>query len=147
MPKESWERDESDLQRLIDDQVEEDSRLEYKAAESLGLSDGKKNEISKDVSAFANSAGGTIIYGIRESSGTPPHRPEGLDGIDPAQLSKEWLDQVINSRIRERILGVLINPVNLSGQQSGKVAYVVQIPQSTTAHQASDNRYYRRFIR
>ena len=41
-----------------------------------------------------------------------------------------WID------IYTRILGVLINPVKLSGEQLGKVVYVVHIPQSPTAHQA-----------
>jgi len=34
---------------------------DYKACDSLGKNDGKKKEISKDVSAFANSAGGLSV--------------------------------------------------------------------------------------
>jgi hypothetical protein len=145
VPKEPWDWDEADLQQLIHQKVDESLELEYKSSDALGTTDGKKNEISKDVSAFANSTGGNIVYGIRESNGRPPRVPQNLDGIDPSAFPKEWLEQVINSRIHPRIDGVRINPVSLSGSSAGKTAYVVSIPQSTTAHQASDHRYYKRF--
>ena len=97
MPKEPWELDEPDLQDLIDQKVEESLELEYKGPDALGATDGKKNEISKDVSAFANSAGGTIIYGIVESSGPPPRVPVEMNGVNPSTYSKEWLEQVIET--------------------------------------------------
>ena len=56
----------TDLDSLILNHIEENIHLDYKAADALSKSDNKKKEISKDVSAFANSDGGVIIYGIRE---------------------------------------------------------------------------------
>jgi hypothetical protein len=68
------------------------------------------------------------------------------DGFDPATISKEWLDQVINSRIHRRIDGVRINVVDLVATHPGRVAYVVHVPQSVRApHQAADKRFYKRF--
>jgi hypothetical protein len=145
MPREPWEWEEADLLRLISDQVEESRELEYKASGALGQSDSKKTEISKDVSSFAHSVGGTIIYGIQESSGKAPRIPVALDEIDPSQFSKERLEDVITSRIHRRIDGIRIKSVELSGTQSGKVAYVVHIPQSNNIHQAHDHRFYKRF--
>lgn len=145
MPKDPQDWDESDLQSLIASQTEESIQLDYKRSESLDKTDGKKNEMSKDVSSFANSGGGTIIYGIAENEGPPPNIPDHLDGVDPSIYSKEWLEQVLNSRVKPRIDGMLINPVNLTGESSGQVAYVVSIPQGSTAHQASDHKYYKRF--
>jgi len=134
--------DESDLLKLIADQVQESRTLDYKACGALGKSNGKKDEISKDVSAFANSAGGTIVYGMIESG----HLPDRLDvGFDPDDFSREWLEQVINSRVHPRIPGIVIRPVPLVSTSPGRVAYVVCVPQSDTAHQASDKRYYKRF--
>lgn len=43
------------LNNLIKNKVEENLNLDYKAAGSLEKNDKKTNEISKDVSAFANS--------------------------------------------------------------------------------------------
>jgi Putative DNA-binding domain len=137
----NWQ--ESDLLALIRAGEKESLTLEYKACEALGASDGKKNEVSKDVSALANSAGGTIIYGMLEDG----HVPTGLDvGYDRGALSKEWLEQVITSRIQRRIDGVVIHEVELETTNAGRVAYVVSIPQSLRApHQASDKRFYKRF--
>jgi predicted HTH transcriptional regulator len=139
--KPSSEWSEKDLLELISSKYEESLQLDFKRAESLDSSEKKKIEISKDVSAFANSAGGTIVYGIAESN-QEPRCAESLSPIDPSKYNKEWVEQIVNSRIQPRIQGVLINPVPLAG---GKVAYVVCIPQSTTAHQASDHKYYKRF--
>ncbi len=135
--------DQARLQQYCDNAVEENSTLEYKAAASLGTNNDKKKEITKDISALANSAGGTIIYGIREYQ-TPgkEHLPEALDGIDRRQFSKEWLDQVINN-IQPHLKDFLVHPVSLATPPD-HVAYVVEVPQSTTAHQATDFRYYKR---
>jgi predicted HTH transcriptional regulator len=126
-----------DLIDLINLKQEESLQLDFKRAESLDSTERKKTEISKDVSAFANSAGGTIVYGIGESV-REPHVAEVFSPIDPTKCPKEWLEQVINSRVQPRIHGVLINPVELDSPHLGQYAYVVCIPQSETAHQASD---------
>ena len=136
-----WNED--DLLELIQLRATESLLLEYKSSDALAQSDGKKNELSKDVSAFANSAGGTIVYGMLEDG----HIPTALDsGYDKEVISKEWLEQVINSRIHRRIDGVVINQVHLAKSAPGRVAYVISIPQSVRApHQAADKRFYKRF--
>jgi hypothetical protein len=137
-----WE--EKDLEEMIVDQHEENIELDFKRADALGRTDGRKTEISKDVSAFANSAGGTIVYGMDEDP-LPPHHAAALSPVDPKEFSKEWLEQVINSRIQPRIEGIVINPIELATSTPGGFAYVVVVPESTTAHQAFDKRYYKRF--
>lgn len=133
---------EAEIQRYIDDGDEESLTLDYKAAGALAKSNGKKSEITKDVSAMTNSAGGIIIYGLIEHP-TQKHRVERIDPIDRTEFSKEWLEHVI-SNIRPRLSGVTIHPVGLCSG-TNDVAYVVEIPQSDTAHQALDKRYYKRF--
>jgi len=141
--KQPWEWNEDDLLALVSNSTKESVELDYKACDALAQTDRKKNEVSKDISAFANSAGGTIVYGMIENG----HVPVRLDsGYDPSVISKEWLDQVINSRIQRRIDGVRINQVELTKTSPGKVAYVVYVPQSMRApHQAADKRFYKRF--
>src|SRR5688572_22198159 len=117
-----WE--EADLLRYISDHVEESTTLDYKAADALA----KKDEITKDVSAMANTDGGLIIYGLKEH----PHKKhvvEKLDPIDRRLFSKERLDQII-SNIRPHI-DVRIYPVPLSSG-TYDVAYVVDIPKGET---------------
>jgi hypothetical protein len=134
------------INEYIKNQIEENLHLDYKAAASLGKSDPKKKEISKDVSAFANSDGGVIIYGISEfNEPEKSHLPEKIDPINRTEYSKEWLEQVINSNISPKIKGIKIFPIQIGEPEDNKSIYVVEIPQSDTAHQAKDRRYYKRY--
>jgi hypothetical protein len=141
------EWDQEAIQRYIDNETEEGMTLDYKAADALAKSRGKKKEIAKDVSAMANTAGGIIVYGIKEyQEKEKKHLPQAIDPIDRTQFSKEWLDQVITHNIYPRIEGLTIHPVSINTAQN-HVVYVVEIPQSTTAHQVTadeDYRYYER---
>ena len=131
------------LDQMIADGVEESLSLDYKRADSLAKTDGKKAEVTKDVSSLANSSGGTLIYGVAEFEDEPrKHLPERLDPIQRSEISKEWLDQVIQS-IQPRIEGVVIYPVTISDADN-TVCYVVEVPQSHTAHMARDRRYHKR---
>lgn len=88
---------------------------------------------------MANANGGAIIYGIKEDEGDR-RKPGSLDPINPNEFSKEWLENVIHSNIKPIIQGITIHSIDF---KEG-VIYVVEIPQSTTAHQAKDYIYYRR---
>lgn len=132
---------EKDIQRLIDSQYEESINLEFKSAEALDFTDKKKMEIAKDVSAFANSAGGYIIYGIKEKN----HKPESLSFIDGSTITKEWLEQVIQTGIQRKIEDLIIKPIRFNRDYK-KSVYVVEIPESFSApHMTSDKRFYKRF--
>ena len=131
------------LDQMIADGVEENLSLDYKRADSLVKTDGKKAEITKDVSSFANASGGVLIYGVAEfSDDARRHLPERLDPLLRAEITKEWLDQVIQT-IQPRIEGVVIHAVTIS-ESDNTVCYVVEVPQSPTAHMARDHRYHKR---
>ena len=132
---------EEEIQKLIDSEVEESLHLEYKACKALKKEEGYKKELSKDVSSFANSDGGTIIYGVIEID----NKPIKIDvGFDPNDISKEWIEQVINSKIIPKIENIIITPINLSN--SDKFLYLIKIPKIDKApHQASDKKYYKRY--
>src|SRR5437879_5617351 len=84
---EPW--DEAKLQTYIDNYIEESLTLEYKSAGSFALTDGKRREITKDVSAMANSAGGTIIYGLKEyADEEKKHLTESIDPINRTPFAK-----------------------------------------------------------
>lgn len=131
------------LDQMIADNVEESLTVEYKRADALAKADGKKAEITKDVSAMANSSGGVVIYGMAETSDkAKKHLPERLDPVCRTDFSKEWLEQIIQT-VQPRIDGVVIHPVDID-TQANHVCYVVEVPQSHTAHQARDRLYYKR---
>lgn len=133
-----WKR--SDLEQLINDGTQENLMLEYKGAGALNKSSTK--EITKDVSAFANSVGGRQIYGIKSYLDEDKrHLPERIEPIDARQFSQEWLDQII-SQIQPK-LDARIHVVS-AGPEIWHVCYVIEIAQGQTAHQATDLKYYRR---
>ena len=132
--------DEDVIKDLIKNQREESLHFEYKRSTALVNNERNKNELSKDVSAFANSDGGTIIYGVIEED----HKPKRIDEGINDKGKKEWIEQVVNSRIEPRIPDVRIIPISLR-RSPGKAIFVIEIPIGFTAHQASDLKYYKRF--
>jgi hypothetical protein len=138
-PAREW--DEEYLNQLIRVGEQESLNLDYKQSAALGKEDKKKNELSKDVSALANSAGGFLVYGMIEDG----HVPTAIDvGVDRNVLSKEWLESVINGSIKPAVENIVIQPISVGG--GDQVVYVVEVPQATkrAPHQARDFRYYKR---
>jgi hypothetical protein len=126
------------INQFITDKVPESLNLEYKGAKALEQVGNKKDintEITKDVSAMANSDGGTIIYGINETNYL-------IEPIDQRKKTKEWLAQVISRSIRPPI-NFIITPVSIDNENN--VVYVVDISKGETAHQAKDKKYHKRF--
>ena len=128
-----------DLKLLIKNEVQENIHLDYK--DSRAIDRKKRHEIAKDVSAFANSDGGLLIYGIREEN----HLPTTLDeGVDHNKYTREWLEEVITSNITPIIDDLKIVQIPLSSDQS---SFIIKIPKSYRApHQEqSSKRYYKRY--
>jgi hypothetical protein len=141
-PVTDW--DESDLSALIRDEVQESLNVDYKSSGGLTNNSATRRELSKDVSAFANAEGGMLIYGIEEDK----HVPTAVDaGVDRRQITKEWLEQVLKTNIHPMVDQVLIKQIPLTSKGPYAVAYVIAIGQATSRapHQASDNKYYKRF--
>lgn len=147
MTKQPHEWEEEDIQRLIDNRIKESTSLDYKRCDSLLERTGQSrekiiNELSKDVSSFANAEGGTIVYGIIEED----YFPREIDqGFNPLQIKREWLEDVIDSNVKPKIDGLKIKQIEINNSHPGKVIYVVYIPQSLQgAIQAKDFIYYQR---
>lgn len=132
--------DEKRILELVGASVGESLTMEYKRSAALSRDQRQMTEVTKDVSAMANSAGGTLIYGIAED---PTTKQLSLDPVDSSVCNRERLENLA-SQIHPRIVGLRIFPVQV-GASAGRVVYVLEIPQGTTAHQASDFRYYRRY--
>ena len=81
--------EESDLQTLLDNEVPEGKTIDYKEALS-GNSDSDKKEFLYDISSFANTSGGHLIFGIKEDGGVPTE----ICGLDILVL-KTMMIQVI----------------------------------------------------
>jgi hypothetical protein len=124
-----------DIQKLRDAKIEESAILDYK--EKM-ISDDK---LVKHVTAFSNTSGGDLIFGITESgSGGYPVDILGIEG----NVNKERLEQIIISNIRPRI-GVQFRKIEVP--DSGRIIFIIRIPegQSRPYYDMRSHKYYKRY--
>jgi hypothetical protein len=91
---------EAALNELVSAAVPEKRTIDYKR-EIQQLNDAGRRELLADVSSFANTAGGDLIFGMTESSNIPT----GVPGIQMSDPGKEILrlDNIIRDGISPRI--------------------------------------------
>lgn len=145
MTKQPWDWDESDLKKLIDQP--ENYRLEFKDDRLLlEQSDKIINDLTKAVSAFANTEGGVIVIGLREKTvpGSKAKVADSLHGVELSKMIPESLQRMVEGHLMPRLLGMRFNPVLLAGTSPAKYAYVIYIPKGSNAYQARDKKYYGR---
>jgi hypothetical protein len=116
---------EQDLQRLVDDQVQERDFIEYKKG-MYGNSDDDKREMLKDITSMANHRGGYIVIGIEaDDEGIPTN----VIGIEAGNHVERIRSSCLNN-IDKRIVGLDIEDISLS---NNKVVIVISIPESINA--------------
>lgn len=115
---------ELDLLNMISEGEFERKTLDFKLT-LPGNSEGEKKEFLFDVSSFANTSGGMLIYGMYEQGGIASEL-KGLGAINADQEILR-LESILASGIAPRITNVSFKPVQLS---SGGVAILCDIPQS-----------------
>lgn len=119
-----------DIQSLIDNKRKESINLDYKKQLT------NNNEIAKDVSAFANTLGGKIVYGIDEKDGLP----NSINWIDSKGI-KERIESVILDNIQPEIKAFNIYSIEKPENHSEAI-FVVDIPESINAPHMADHRYF-----
>jgi predicted HTH transcriptional regulator len=136
--------DEGDLQELIDNQVPEGKTIEYKEA-LPGNSDGDKKEFLADVSLFANAAGGNLIFGMKEDSGTLVE----IRGLQISNVDAEILrlENIIQTGIAPRLPVVHIHSVPLPSKPQ-QCALIIRVRKSwLSPHMVTfrnDSKFYTR---
>lgn len=126
-----------DIQALIENHAEENVHLEFKRANALSKENADK--VTKTFSAFANSDGGIVIYGIEEKD----HVASNFSFVDGNMITTEHISQLARY-VQPSIEGLKVFPIRQDGNIS-KSIYVVQVPRSEKApHMAKDHKYYKR---
>ena len=127
------ELEESDLIALKEGGQAERKTLDYKR-DVVGPSDSDKREFLYDVSSFANSAGGVLIFGMAEKDGVPIDLV-GL-AVDP---DKEILrlQQMLRAGVRPTLAAVHIAPVKLRQRPSCNCNSYSQKLESTSSNRLS----------
>ncbi len=104
-----------DLERLLATRPVETSHLEFKYTmdalrqhprDARNLDD-KAEDLARDITAMANSAGGTIIYGVREDKATGAYDAPGMHRREFPNLHEPW--QRFTDRFRLRLLNITEN--------------------------------------
>lgn len=142
MKKHASDWTEEDLQQLVGQP--ESFTLEFKESKLCTLGTSFARNLAKEISAFANAEGGTIVIGMKENRGRPRIALDIDEGVDPGEFSLEQLQHVVEFSIRPSISGIRCHAIPLSGDRSERVAYVVVVPKGETAYQASNYIYYTR---
>lgn len=112
----------AEIQSLVDNKVSESKEIDFKR-DLPGKSSGEKKEFLADVSSFANTNGGSLIYGVREEGGVAVEI-SGVSGYDDQVILR--LEASIRDGIAPRLT---IKPfvVELPGNRR---VLVLSIPRS-----------------
>jgi len=102
----------SDVTALITNGVREGRTIEYKKVLPPGA-DADKKEFLADVSSFANSVGGDLLYGIEAQDGLPT-RAVGLPGFD-ADKDTLRLESIIRDGLDPRVPGLRTKVITIPG--------------------------------
>lgn len=134
-------------EEYIESLPREDNRFERKSSGIDTWTDDKlREELAKQLSAFANTGGGSLILGADDETGVIDG---GLRLIRKGrQTTKEWLEDVIPLATEREIVGFRVIDLLRSTESShihpDKAVFIIEIPDSETApHQSAlDRRYY-----
>lgn len=140
----------ADVEALVLALTPEGITLDYKGDFTSNL-DSAKKELAKDVAAFANSQGGTLVIGVAQDrrTGEPQWPPEGVPRrVNDRQPIEEWIGQGLNQNIAQRV-GATIRLLDLDAPD--RCLVLIDVPPSPRApHMVTyqqDNRFYRRYFR
>ncbi|GMV26422.1 MAG: hypothetical protein AMXMBFR58_24530 [Phycisphaerae bacterium] len=113
-----------DILQLIRLEAREGRTLEFKR-EIHGKSEDDKTELRADATAFANVAGGDLVFGVDEREGVAVDVP----GLDAASVDAEMrrIEETIQAGVAPRIPGLRLRAISMSG---GRAVIVVRIPRS-----------------
>ena len=100
----------ADLASLVTNAVEEGRKLDYKR-ELPGSSDADKRELCADVSSFANTSGGYLLFGVDEDQGVPI----GLLGLTELNIdeTRQIIENLVRDCVKPRLPGLSIGACNV----------------------------------
>ena len=122
------------IERLVAEGVTEDDGIEFKKAMYAPKVDQAKDELAKDIAAFANHRGGVLIVGVDESNG----RAAATSPFEGGDATKRQVLSVHASRLRPLVPGLAVEWVPAEpGASEGYL--LVGIPASPLAPHAAGN--------
>lgn len=133
------------IEQIVADQMREGPHVDFKRDLPTAWNEAAKHEFLADVTAFANSGGGDLIFGIEEDGQAQASRviPQAIANVD--QEIRRLQDFMLNLA-EPRLPGVRIHAVQVSVAGTDGYVLVVRIPQSWAGpHRVRTNHHF--FIR
>mgnify|MGYP003254949027 CR=1 FL=1 len=131
-----------DIQTLIENSVCENKNLDYKRELHIDT-DSDKKEFLADISSFANSNGGDIIFGIEEDSAEKiPTKIVGIHYENDDVLVRK-LEDFIRQSIQPIILNIEYKVIEIV---NNKCILIIRIPQSLIAPHRVEYKGYNKFF-
>lgn len=108
-----------------------------------------KANLSKAISAFANSGGGNLVFGLCDPKGSWQVDDGGIALAVKTPNTREWLEDIIPTLVDNPLRSFNVYVIQGASEHSqiadGRGIFVIQIHDSEQApHQANDNIYYAR---
>lgn len=125
---------EANIKYLLENKISESVNLDYKR-DLPGGEDSEKKDFLADVTAFANTNGGVIIYGIEEEKNAKNENtglPKSIFGIDSDSIDKTKLrlQNIIQSGIDPHIPAIDMGTVEVEDIGVKKYVLILRIPRS-----------------
>ncbi len=126
---------------FIENKIPESQNLEYKSynfknSKFSSLAEKSKNNFVKEITAFANSEGGTIIIGIDEDE---HHNPTKTSDVGVNKDTFEMWEQSFRQYISAKIKPVIYNIECRIDQHQGSNLIIITIPKSILKPHAFDD--------
>jgi hypothetical protein len=121
-----------DIQRLIDNKIEEFLHLDYEEIPSKNVSyDG----LSRHISGFLNTSGGIIIFGLSEQNKRFPHK------FTWTNITKETLENNLFSKVQPWDKGIKIIPIKNPNDDTLRI-FVINVPKSKNPPHMASHVYF-----
>ena len=110
---------EADIKRLVENQIQENSNLDYKKELSISK-DKDKKEFLFDVSAMYNTDGGCLVFGIEEEkdiNNQNTGKPKKITGIEIENSDKliQQIEDIVKNCTEPSISQLIINELEVDG--------------------------------
>ena len=134
----------------INDRTPESHTLDYKAVLNIREKEKKERiELCKDVSSFANEAGGVLLYGVPEdnASGTPIPKDISYCGLLPTPNIETTVENILTACIEPPLTELFIKrlyPVEIAPKELLIIYHPASWNKPHMVHGYKNYRYYRR---
>ena len=120
-----------DIDKLIEDKVEESQHLDYEEIPIKPKFDG----LAKHVSGFLNTSGGVVIFGVSEQKNKIPIK------ITWSSIRKETVENNLYQRVEPWNENIEIAPIQNPADDSKKI-FIIIVPKSKNPPHMANHRYH-----